>query len=567
MPKYTTPAWVRNPKQWVDTREAQVTMYLNDKLAGDAGLLTHDEAQRAIVELQAALAAVLVGPGACENLGNSSCWAVLLAQLVVARRPEGWTVEDADAQQAYSIRSLWTFLNEFKSERFAHDGRRDAEARSATLVGRGGVAGVEPWLKHGADTSARRANVQELGDDDSLMRKASMLHCLLEMAGREGLPKEILNLEPPKIRTFTSDAYMARKKREQAIEERWQQRFQQRQSASKVQRPVQLRKMPARTDVQAQRWQRAKVARDEAGKVLEGVEAASVAVAAVEGLVSDAVEAEVETACETAAPEAARPTSALSNVADESTEEEEEEEEALSGEDDEWEEQEEAAALSDVADESGEEEEEEEEKAESIELGGSTPPSAHPCVVAPARKEKTLKQYFKQLRAKNRKAAREQAREHKRAERDEAEKAKRAAAVLKSRQKAEEVSAKQQAKHEREERIAASRLLAIFDADEKQQAREHEARHQAASGKYAAVSMGPTKVKILHPSLKLKLPLNGGPVKHKAVRLKLSGAGITKVQVVPPQRKPTLRAFRVKLCGARTLELYGAIAEPTPAVS
>ena len=67
---YEQPAHVRNPKQWVDTREAQVTMMLNDKLAADAGLLTRDEAARAIVELQHALAAVLVDPSACENLGS-----------------------------------------------------------------------------------------------------------------------------------------------------------------------------------------------------------------------------------------------------------------------------------------------------------------------------------------------------------------------------------------------------------------------------------------------------------------------------------------------------------------
>ena len=128
--------------------------------------------------------------------------------------------------------------------------------------------------------------------------------------------------------------------------------------------------------------------------------------------------------------------------------------------------------------------------------------------------------------------------------------------MLKSRKKAEEAAAKAQAKHEREERIAANRLQAAFDADERQQAREERARLKAASGKYAAHSTeDPCTVKILRPSLKVKLPLNGGPLnKQKAVCLKLSGAGIAKVQKAPKQN---FRTFRVKLCGARTLELYG----------
>ena len=80
------------------------------------------------------------------------------------------------------------------------------------------------------------------------------------------------------------------------------------------------------------------------------------------------------------------------------------------------------------------------------------------------------------------------AKERKRVERLQAEEAKRAAAVLKSRKKAEEAAAKAQAKHEREERIAANRLQAAFDADERQQAREERACLKAASGKYAAHS-------------------------------------------------------------------------------
>jgi hypothetical protein len=187
----------------------------------------------------------------------------------------------------------------------------------------------------------------------------------------------------------------------------------------------------------------------------------------------------------------------------------------------------------------------------------------------PARRAKSVEQIIKQVRAirkkAERKAARAAAKERKRVERLEAEKAKRADAVLKSRKKAEEAAAKAQAKYEREERIAANRLQAAFDADDRQQAREDRARLKVASGKYAAHSTEePCKVKILLPSLKVKLPLNGGPLnKQKAVRLKLSGAGITKVQKAP---KRTLRTFRVKLCGARTLELYGAIKEPTAAV-
>ena len=326
---------------------------LNDKLAADAGLLTRDEAARAIVELQHALAAVLVDPSACENLGSPACWAVLLAQLVVSRRPEGWTVEDEDAQRVYSVRQLWSFLNEFKGEKFAHDGRRDAGARSATLVGRGAIAGVAAWLAHGADTSARRANVHQLGDDDSLMLKASMLHSLLQMAEREGLPQEILNLEPPKIRTFTSSAYVARKKLGKAMAERWQQRVQQRLPRRRV--PV--TGMPKRADVQWQSWQPSTSAseaarEEEEGEVLEDVEAACVAGAAVEGVVSDVVAAESAAACEVAAAETSRPMPALSDV------------------DDEWEE---------------EEEDSEEEQAAPIASGRSTSPLAHPFVRAHSR--------------------------------------------------------------------------------------------------------------------------------------------------------------------------------------
>lgn len=200
-------------QQWAETRLAQVERFILDKIHGhDPSLLTRDEAAEAIADCTAALGVYLADPRAIEkHTASASCWAVLLAQGIAARRPEGWTVDDEIAQRTWDVRLLHTHLLEFRGERF-----HDESQGSATLVGRGAVRNV-PRLQ---ESASRRLRLDALGDDGALKAKASLLHRLLLQAGRPGLPQPILGLERPTVRVF-GEAYAARRLREEAIVASW----------------------------------------------------------------------------------------------------------------------------------------------------------------------------------------------------------------------------------------------------------------------------------------------------------------------------------------------------------
>jgi len=215
--------WVEDPEGWAKTRLVQVTKILHDKFERDAKLLTNTEATQATVELSHALCAVVADPRACEHLGSPSCWAALLCQLMASRRPEGWTVEDADTQDVWRLRNLWQFVKEFQSERFSNE-VVDGNTGSNTIVPSGAVRGCSHWLANGAASNRRQLRVDSLGDDASLRAKARTLHLLLEAEGREGFPRALLMLEPPAIRTFVGAAHGARLRKLEAMSKRWQQR-------------------------------------------------------------------------------------------------------------------------------------------------------------------------------------------------------------------------------------------------------------------------------------------------------------------------------------------------------
>jgi len=201
------------------TRIDQVTHLLH-KLSTDRGLLTRDETATAIRDCAAAAQEYLEDPDAVPRgtFGSSSCWAVLLAQSVAARRPGGWMVDDEDAQVAWSTRSLHAFLGEHRGERFTA-----GDPGSATLVGRGSCTAA-PWVRNagGHETQRQRSSrtTDALGSDAALRAKACTLHRLLQEAGRPGLPEAIIELEPPSIRVF-GPLHAVRRAREAAVAERW----------------------------------------------------------------------------------------------------------------------------------------------------------------------------------------------------------------------------------------------------------------------------------------------------------------------------------------------------------
>ena len=215
--------WVEDPDGWAKTRLVQVTKILHDKFERDAKLLTNAEATQATVELSHALRAVVADPRACEHLGSSSCWAALLCQLMASRRPEGWTVEDADVQDLWRLRNLWQFVKEFQSERFSNE-VVDGSTASNTIVPSGAVRGCSRRVANGGVSNRRQLRVDSLGDDASLRAKVRTLHLLLEAEGREGFPRALLLLEPPAVRTFVGAAHGARLRKLEAMSKRWQQR-------------------------------------------------------------------------------------------------------------------------------------------------------------------------------------------------------------------------------------------------------------------------------------------------------------------------------------------------------
>jgi hypothetical protein len=201
----------RDHHAWAATRLVQVEQLLIDKCANDLGLINIDEAHTAIQECGAALGAHLANPVAASNLGSSSCWAVLLCRARHARRPGGWCVDTVIAQDSWSARTIHAQIQDFAGERF------------------NGTAAGETSAKR------RRLRLDTLGDDDALKLKARTLHRLLRIAGREGLPDPILDLELPTVMSFNA-AHRARMAREEAVASRWAQRLAVKQAASQAAR-------------------------------------------------------------------------------------------------------------------------------------------------------------------------------------------------------------------------------------------------------------------------------------------------------------------------------------------
>ena len=169
----------------------QQTTRAIQKLSSEFGLIPVDEADSAINDLMYALSAYLRSPWACTHLASPSAWAVLLVQGVAARRAEGWVVDSSAAAATWCPRRMHSLLASFRGEVFHGT---DGET-TATLVG--GRAPRVGWSK-----GRRKARIDRLGDDKALKLKARALHRLLEAAGREGLPAEVLDLKPPAVRKY-----------------------------------------------------------------------------------------------------------------------------------------------------------------------------------------------------------------------------------------------------------------------------------------------------------------------------------------------------------------------------
>lgn len=196
-------------QQWAHTRLSQVERLITDKIRDDLGLLSADEAHDAIADCGSACGAYLASVCAGDHTASASCWAILLAQSVAARRPGGWTVDSADAQAAWDARKIHAHLDEYRGEGF-HDSWSEG---SATL------GGPRAPCVH-TSSGKRRLRLDSLGDDKALRAKAASLHRLLLKAGRPGLADGVLNLEPPALRTL-STPHEARRRFEQAVAARW----------------------------------------------------------------------------------------------------------------------------------------------------------------------------------------------------------------------------------------------------------------------------------------------------------------------------------------------------------
>lgn len=77
---------------WARNRAAQCQRIL--EIICDAGLLFRDEVVAASKQCAIAVSAHVSQPGAAEDLGSPSAWAVFLAQAQVARRSDGYATTD-----------------------------------------------------------------------------------------------------------------------------------------------------------------------------------------------------------------------------------------------------------------------------------------------------------------------------------------------------------------------------------------------------------------------------------------------------------------------------------------
>ena len=192
----------RTAKQWATTRVAQVKQLVEDKFQNDLSLISQDEANQVVRDCQAAVDAYKADPNAASGYTAShACWAVLLTQAVVARRPEGWQVDSCAAQAVWNVRRMHEHIREFAGEQFMGDGMNQVMEQSMT---RGTVSGVAHYVVNAASGSRRRTRVDNLGNDEDLKQKARMLHRLLRAAGLDGLPDAIIDLELPTVRTLAS---------------------------------------------------------------------------------------------------------------------------------------------------------------------------------------------------------------------------------------------------------------------------------------------------------------------------------------------------------------------------
>lgn len=219
--------------KWCNTRRAQVENLLSTKCDH---LLSSSEIFDASRLCCAALDAYLAEPTAVDEktLGSAACWAVLLTQAVAARRPGGWAVDTEEAAAAWDARIIHAGIADFKSEHFTDGGEQ-----SATLVGgRSGLGAADAaavsWLGGTTAASHRRLRLDALGDDAALKAKARTLHWLLESAGRDGLPAPILDLEQPRVLSFSA-AHAARKARDDRVRG-WAASVRSREEAARQQR-------------------------------------------------------------------------------------------------------------------------------------------------------------------------------------------------------------------------------------------------------------------------------------------------------------------------------------------
>ena len=199
---------------WVETRLHQTEMHLKKlhELGGvhGRGLITYDELQDALTDLQYALAAVLNDPEAAKQEATASpvFWAIMLAQNVAAQRPGGWEVDSADAVADWDALRMHEWLTEYKSEKHTIAER----SGTGTSIGRAKGAGRGSGLSQlsgralretgGDEAKSRKLRIDSLGDEAHRRAKASALDVLLRRSGRPGLAREIREQEPPRVRVM-----------------------------------------------------------------------------------------------------------------------------------------------------------------------------------------------------------------------------------------------------------------------------------------------------------------------------------------------------------------------------